>query len=277
LTASDNITPWQQGDIFWTSDIPFVHFADANKPLSDEAKLAIQNIPANESTLDLRLIEIECVGYVILTQTCDLVRSPKDRPYLEISPIIQATKEICDLSRKQRIPRYVSLQPLEKNNYVADLDRKMTIEKSILGNMKKCIGCKTDKEKENFSRALTRKSSRFAFPNDFNNCLQDIQKRIKAKHGKLSPEGQLLSDMREIKVIAKPNWSADNINIVFYVIFPEDVELTDEMKFAAHELINKFQTNNRFEDFECIVLSIANMSAAIYLNSQQIDFDHLSA
>ena len=56
--------------------IPFVHFADLNSPTTVLAKQL-----ADEQGLDgLAIVSEEVVGLVVVTQTCDLIRTCRDRP-----------------------------------------------------------------------------------------------------------------------------------------------------------------------------------------------------
>lgn len=93
---------------------------------------------------------------------------------------------------------------LREQRLVADLDRVMTVEKSVVFSWQRTVGCPLDEDARNFARALARKRARFAFPNDFNRLVDPLSQRLKEKHDRRSPEGGALRALREIRVVVTP-------------------------------------------------------------------------
>lgn len=132
-------------------------------------------------------------GYVVLTQTCDLIRDEK--PYIELCPLAPVDKTTYGEVKKLKRPNFAHIPALDGMTTfrVADLDRTLTIGKEILseishyGEYKPEIGSHIDsktelafhgvtttEEKIAFSAALARKRSRFAFPDDFNKIIKNF-------------------------------------------------------------------------------------------------------
>jgi hypothetical protein len=138
----------------------------------------------------------------VLTQTCDIVRKSLDRPFIEVSPIVEVIKHhVHDIERGRR-PLYAIISSLRKSRLVADLDRTMTVEKAVVAKWSRTPGCHTDDERRRFAQALARKRVRFAFPDDFTVFAERLTSRLVEKHDKQSDEGRELHSLREIRVHA---------------------------------------------------------------------------
>ena len=154
----------------------------------------------------------------------------------------------------------------------------MTVDKSVVAGWKRTPGPSTDAEARAFARALARKLERFAFPDDFNVYVEPLSRRFTEKHGKESPEGRALRDLLEIRVLARPNWDAAQVELTFYFVRKqnqvEDLQHPwDEWKTGW---LGKLQNHKRFTEHDSIITDYARMTAAEYLESDQLDLEHLS-
>jgi hypothetical protein len=111
---------WKQGDCTIGEHI-FVHQFDPKQPLITTKPYTV----IDEESLVKSVVR----GFVVLTQTCDLVRDCQDRPYLEISPLIEIETNFLEEVRKMKRPQYAYIPGIAEKNLVADLDRVMTVEK----------------------------------------------------------------------------------------------------------------------------------------------------
>lgn len=209
---------WCQGDTIFGSGLAFVHVADLARPVSAEAKeQAGAMAAAGEKAGGTTLLESEVEGFVVITQTCDVVREAEKRPYVELAPLVEVSEaDLAAIEGLQR-PAFAFVPALAAKRLVADLDRTMTIEKSVLVAQPRQPGVTTDAEVRAFALALARKRSRFAFPNTFVDLVRLLQKRIVARYGKTSEEGLHVSALSEIRVAASPSWSAEPAEIFFLV------------------------------------------------------------
>lgn len=187
---------WRQGDCA-VGEHWFVHRFSPSSPLTDTAA----SVPQGATDL----AEDPVAGFVILTQTCDVVRQCNDRPFLEIAPLVEVDDQDLKLIKRGHRPRYAYVPGVAENLLVVDLDSVMTIEKAVVACWNRIPGCHSVEEVTRFAQAIARKRSRFAFPDDFSALVKKLQSRLQEKHDRQSMEGQALRSLREIRVNVSPS------------------------------------------------------------------------
>lgn len=223
------------------------------------------------------IVEEEVKGVVVLSQTCDIVRTYEERPYLELSPLVSISdQQVFGEIRKGARPRYAYIPAVAPDMLVADLDRVMTVDKGLASGWSFQQGCMTAMEQRRFAHAIARKRSRFAFPEDLVQLLRPLQKRIIKKHAKDSPEGRRLNLLKEIRIMASPSWEETEISLTFYFIAPENLEITRELEEQCTAWIDTLQENAVYTSFDALVVPYSTLSAWEYLNSIPLDLDYLS-
>lgn len=197
------LSHWRQGDCV-VGEQWFVHRLAPDIPLTEEA--------ADAASQGVDLAEAEVRGFLVPSQTCDIVRSCVERFYVEVAPLAEVgAGELRTIERGRR-PRYAFVPGLKERNLVGDLDRVMTVEKAVVASWERTAGCATDQETRYLAQALVRKRIRFAFPNDFTSFAGKLQSRLQDKHGKQSDEGEALRALREIRVRVAPSWDGDPVD-----------------------------------------------------------------
>jgi hypothetical protein len=209
---------WCQGDCV-LGEQWFVHRFNPQLPLTDASRDALSN--------EGDLLESEVVGFAVVTQTCDIVRSCVSRPFLEVVPLVEVDSQKLQEVQRGRRPQYAFIPNLAEKCFVADLDRVMTLEKAVVIGCQRIQGCTTDEERRMLGYALARKRSRFAFPDDFTAFAKKLQSRLQEKHDKASTEGEALRALREIRVRASPFWDASEIKLMFWFIRHEAILRTE--------------------------------------------------
>jgi hypothetical protein len=260
---------WQQGDLA-LSEAWFVHLGDPTVPLSEAA--------AETDGQGVQALTSEVAGLIVVTQTCDIVRSCTARPYVEVAPLVQVSEEAFGHVLRGRRPGHATLPILRSGCLVADLDRVMTVEKSIVATWERTPGCSDDTDRHIFAQALARKRSRFAFPDDFATFARKLQGRLTAKHEKNTDEGRGLRALREIRVHAAPSWEALQIRIFFWFV-RDDADVRFEGKSWADllkEWLKLVPPAGRFETIDGLVVTLQDMNAEEYVDSDPLDLDHLS-
>jgi len=219
-------------------------------------------------------------GFVILTQTCDLVRTCALRPFVELAPLIQVKQEILEDVIGWRRPDYAFIPGVADKKLVADLDRVMTVQKVVIADWDRIRGLQSDDEVRAFQRVLARKRQRFAFPDEFTEFVKPLQKRIKEKHGKESSEGEALRALAEIRVAAAPSWNSDHVDLTFYFVRQEG----SPEKFIGHtwakwcdDWMKRLPICKHFTNPEGLIVDYHSMSAAEYLQSDALDLERLSS
>lgn len=273
------IQDWRQGDLILENVPFFVHLADLSAPLTSESSEAatVEQFTEDDS---LAGISSQARGLVIVTQTCDVIRVSQDRPYVELSPLIEVSPTELESIRRLRHPRYAYVPGAAELCMVADLDQTMTVEKAVLANLARVPGCRNDQERRAFADALARKRSRFAFPNDFTSAVRSVRRRLQAKNDKITPEGILIRALQEIRVRAAPGWDENNIRLTFLFILSDDQPTptqNDEVQIKV--LLERFDQTGRFvldQTMPWRLCFLQDIDAREYLESDRLDLDDIS-
>ncbi len=262
------MSEWHQGDAA-LEERWFTHVAEPALSLTPESAQADEGLQA---------ITSEVEGLVVVTQTCDVVRSCVARPFVEAAPLVQVSGAALHEVEKGRRPAQAFLPALAERKLVVDLDRIMTVEKSVVASWTRTPGCGTDREIRAFALALARKRARVAFPNDFVALASNLTKRMSSKHDKDSDEGRALRALREIRVHAAPAWEADEVVLTFWFIRGEDAPGFEERRWD-HYLdgwLERLHTAGRFTSIDGAIQTLDDLTAREYVESDPLDLDHLS-
>lgn len=260
------LAEWRQGDIA-LGEHWFTHVADPSKALTVES---------GQAKGELQSITSEVEGLVVLTQSCDIVRSCVKRPFLEVAPLVKvATLSLKQIERGLR-PAYALVPATADAALVADLDRVMTVEKAVAVDWKRTQGCRTDAEIHAFAQALTRKRARFAFPDDFTQLASALQAYLQEKHDKLTKEGSALRALREIRVRAAPSWDASKIELFFWFIRDETDLERKPWDSLLEAWLKLMPIGDHFTYINGMVVLLEDLTAKDYVESDPLDLDHLS-
>jgi hypothetical protein len=208
---------WRQGDCVLGEHWLVHRFAPA-LPLTDEARM----IAADAAAGGADLAESEVRGLMIATQSCDIVRSCAERPFVEVCPLVELEDEVLKEVERGRRPQFAFIPGVASRRLAADLDRVMTVEKAFVSGWERTPGCDGDPARRGLAAALARKRVRFAFPDAFTVFAKTLQNRLGDKHDKKSDEGRGLRALREIRVRAAPFWDAPRVDIFFWFIRDDD-------------------------------------------------------
>lgn len=265
------LADWRQGDVLLDVDIPFVTFGHAGLPLT----LGVEVEAGDDPLVDLLTDE---PGYVVVSQTCDIVRSAEVRPYVELCPLIEISGEDLVNVRAGRMPRYAAVAGTADRRLVADLDRTMVVEKPLLAALPvaaRTIGCPTDADTRRLAQALARKHARFAFPDDFSIGMRPVTKQVVTRHGKDSPMGGFLGRVSDIRALS-PDWSAAEPDVMLLFVFETVGDIPSDADEHIAALTDKFAPTGLFVAIAGQAVSLDTMTAARYRESDALDFDHLS-
>jgi len=259
---------WRQGAL-GREESWFVHVGDGAAPLSEAAAEAGDGVQALTS---------EVTGLVVVTQTCDVVRSCVTRPYIEGAPLVRVSEDDLHQVMRGRRPALASLPTLEKEQLVVDLDRVMTVEKSIVASWIRTPGFVKDADGRAFALALARKRARIAFPDDFVAFAAPLMNRMSTKHDKESDEGRALRALREIRVRAAASWDADSVQLMFWFIRNEDEATFEKQSWGVllEAWLKRVPAEGRFAEVHGAVQTLDDLTARDYVESDPLDLDHLS-
>ena len=270
---------WRQGDVCLDAGLEFLHLADMSRPHSP-ASLQIADASENAGEVlegGPTPVLDEVRGVVMLTQTCDVVRRCRERPFVEVSPLIRMGEQVVEAVRRLKRPAFAYVSVTAAGCLVADLDRTMTVEKALVAGWTRTPGWETDAELRDFAVALARKRSRFAFPDDFVSAVQPLQKHLVDKHDKKTGEGAHLRALREIRVHATPSWDGDSVRLSWWFIKDSDpVGVNVDWSGFVDRWLARFEQGGRYQLDSSIACRLEDMTARDYVESDRLELDRLS-
>ncbi len=264
---------WGQGDCI-LGEHWFVYRFSPTHPLTEEAA----KIAADTEGSGVDLAESEVRGLMVASQSCDIVRSCADRPFVEVCPLVELPEEVLREAERGRRPRFAYIPGVAPRRLAADLDRVMTIEKSIVATWERTPGCEGDAARRSLAVALARKRVRFAFPDDFAALARKLQSRLGDKHDKNSDEGRGLRALREIRIRAAPSWGAPRVELFFWFIRNDDAADFEGKSWAKllEDWLKLVPASGRFRSVDVLAVALADLTARDYVESDPLDLDHLS-
>lgn len=263
---TDALQAWRQGD-FALAVGPYIH----------------GDLPAEDSQEKIDPVyDDACEGFVVVSQTCEVVRRPSDAQFVTVSPLVRVTADTVKMIEAGRTPTLAQIANAPKN-HVADLSRMMTVDKALLATWKRHPGLNTPKEIRDFAYTLERKHGRFAFPEAFNQSISVLPKKIHRTYGKAGSElGSALRSLQEIRVSPSPDWDADSVAISFIFIMREEThrecspEAIGEQLSRLTDAIEWQRPFLAARDGFLRVCNYRDMTAQEYLESTPLDLNALS-
>lgn len=83
---------WRQGDFSLDSGLEFIYLAGTTRPHSPvSGRSATPSGDGEAIEPNATAVADEVRGLVVLSQTCDLVRGCRSRPFVEVAPLVEVT------------------------------------------------------------------------------------------------------------------------------------------------------------------------------------------
>lgn len=222
---------------------------------------------------------IEVEGLVVVTQSCDILRARKVRPYIEVSPLVRMPAEKYAQIEACQMPQFAAIPGVRQQGLVADLDLGMTVEKGVVAAWRRTEGLRSDEERRRFGRALARKRARFAFPDDFNPFVQPLQRRLRSRSSGNTPESEAIRALAEIRVLATPDWSAPTVELTFFFVMKDEAPMKFGLR-SIHEFVQEWlgrlTSTSKYHSIAGQATYYVNMTAADYVQADQLDLDNVS-
>ena len=228
---------------------------------------------------DPDLLEDEVPGFVVISQSCDIERSVDDCRFVEVAPLVAMDPDFVHRVKQELHVRHAFVPGVAARGLVADLSRSMSVDKTVVVGWVRTPGCSSDEERIAFARALARKHSRFAFPDDFNRLVRRLVDRIEEKHDRpQSLEGRALRALRWILVRAAPRWDAEEVELTFFFVV-RDGDTTFEGQ-AWESLRDKWialvPATGRYRTVRGDVGTMEYFTMRNFVESPTLDLDRLS-
>lgn len=220
-------------------------------------------------------------GLIVVSQTCEIVRSSGGRHYVAVCPLIEVKENEVVPTEKGMRP-YLAYVENTDSNVFADLRRLMSVHKDLVAKWNRCSGFTTESKRLRFAAALERKFGQFAFPDEFNHAIETFRKRIWKKHDKSGSKiGAVYRSIREIRFRALPAWDSQHREITVIAILDNTFELEVSKQEIIEELNWSLETISwpvgyNWSKMKFQVVSTDQLSVSEYLSCIRGDFDYLS-
>jgi hypothetical protein len=272
------LAAWRQGDVALDAGPLFIHLADLARPITEESRQTAAAQRDATDQLGPAAVFSEPPGLVMLTQTCDIVRPSWVRPYVELAPLVSVEPAILHEVERLKRPRFAYVPATAGQCLVADLERAMTVEKSLVAQWPRVRGCTSDDETRAFAKALAHKRARFAFPDDFVAAARRFQDRLIRRHDKNHAEGAHLRALSEIRVRADPAWDARPVRLTLWFIKDRDpLGIAPAWADLVEEWSRLLDQTGRYRVAAALAVRLDDMTARDYVESDRVDLDQLSA
>ena len=220
----------------------------------------------------------------MVSQSCDIVRSPEDRPFIQVAPLVRLGSGTAGLALKGFYPRFIAMPAAGRDVFV-DLDRLMTVEKAVAVAWTRTPSLLSADERRALGQGIARYYGRPAFPDDFAKAIERLRDRLVDRQGKRSPEGSAVTALHEVRVLAMPDWDTSDIDVILYFIVPAEEKLGIDEKTRLtpalwEEQIRKWDElcvpAGTIKSTICLPITYAEMDALSYRSSDPLDLDYLS-
>lgn len=225
---------------------------------------------------------IETCGWVVITQTCDIVNYGKRKEYVSICPIVVAPPEVVKEVRAGVTPAFGKLDLAVAEDHVVDFGLTATVHKRALILLERRDGFQNDAARSIFQQSLERRFGRFAFPDWLSNGpLKQLRKRAREAHKSSGANGDIYKAIDEFRVRGNPDLESKDSVIGFLVVVDREKEKKTTRDAIRKELAaqaNKFVWPDDFikEDEFMAIGTLDEFTGRDIKESYSVDLDFIS-
>lgn len=261
------LADWGQGDVL--TFVSECRYADSAKPLSEAAQSVRDD--------GLSLLVIDGTLAVVVSQTCDLVRSPAKAPFALLAPVDRiADADYLTMASRGRVPKLVPLPWLGPDLF-GDLARIFTVEKSVLLLCERVSGTQSDTDRQLLSLRIGTFFSRPAFPDDFVDSMHRLRQKFQRRSKPEAEPGEESARalIYEIRISIEGNWDDDDLPVHVMFVLESEADRARVPREIWESSLEKWQelidsAASRFRVTTEIV-SLEALSASEYLHSDWFD------
>ncbi len=214
-------------------------------------------------------------GMLIVSQSCDIVRDSVDRPYVQVSPLLEATAEELAAVANKRRPQYATFEALAGLGLVVDLDLVASVHKQVVASWERAGGCASEAERAGLAESLARHKQRFGFPDGFDLTLKDFRRWIERRANQNNDSGSFIRAIDEIRVRCD-DWDADPLALEFICILKADPPVDEREGWEVPRADLESKITPKCPDAFVRVTSKGEISLIEYQESHFLDLDGLS-
>jgi hypothetical protein len=214
-------------------------------------------------------------GMIVISQSCDIVRDPADRPHIQVSPLLEVNEAELSAVKGKRRPQFATFQALSDHSLVVDLDVVATVDKRVARSWRRAGGCADEAERAEFAAALARHKQRFAFPDGFDAAIKDFRRWIERRAEKSNNAGGMIRAIDEIRVRCD-DWSADPLVLELICVLKGDPTAMERQAWDAPRADLESKITTVCPDAFVRIATKSEISLTEYQESHFLDLDGLS-
>lgn len=155
--------------------------------------------------------------FVVITQTCDLVRA--GRAWLQLVPVVTLQGVDARDAALLKRPRYLPLSYMGSDKF-GDLDRVVTVQKEEAATGTVVNAGPSGAMAREVAQQLGRKFERFPLPDEVDKALSPMARYVSSKARKVdTPLGLMMDRIEDIRLEA--NWSSPPLSIKVLIVARE--------------------------------------------------------
>lgn len=197
----------------------------ASEEVAEGCKNLRQGDVIADVPLPLELNGQDGCAVAILTQTCDVVQSSKTRCL--VAPVLPHDPQVISGASKGRRPLHLLLEVADDDGpdpCVVDMEAATSVLKSdLVGKslLARYVPVASSTQAGTVAARIGRAFNRFPFPDEVHPFFNGLRSRIRKKSGTLSPFGQALDLVEDIRVRAN-QWPEPMRELVLFIVVDEE-------------------------------------------------------
>ncbi len=225
---------------------------------------------------------IETLGWVVISQTCDIVNYGERKEYVSICPIVAAPTAVLKEVHAGVTPAFGKLDLAVADDHVIDFGMIATVHKRALLLLERNDGFPDDAARSVFQQSLERRFGRFAFPDWLSNGpLRQLRKRAREAHKSSGANGNIYKAIDEFRVRGNPDLESKDSVIGFLAIVNRDKEKATTREAIRQELVTqagKWDWPDAFikEDEFMVIGTLDEFSGRDIKESHSVDLEFIS-
>lgn len=209
------------------------------------------------------------LGYLIVSQTCDVVNVGKSKRRITLAPVYSARQSEMQNAERGAMPLKISVGG--DVHQLADLSKIFSVNKVDIGEKVKLFSHSyetTDfRQAREFSQILASVYGRFAFPDEVHDALRPLEDAIrKGRTTRKKPKGvkepklvSVLKFVDDVRVSTE-DWSAKELTLKIWIVV-DDAHLEDGERITldAERILGESSSDNDAPNDDRILLSSSDI------------------
>lgn len=263
---------WEQGSLL--GDVGDAFLFSPSTPITAEAQAAADSLETHNMGIEMAVRDAtEGQLCVLITHTCDIVKSPAKHPRVEVVRCFEALDRNMVRDADTNHARYFLIDP--NKNLIADIATRTSLEKAVLLAREPLEWPSSETRLIRFRNWLGSRYTRPVDPNEVVEVLnRPITKRIRQlRKTNVNGLSDVLDLVKRIHVFRKNDSEPYDVTLLFF-LEEQDWEGREEIEALFEDL--REQVSEEQVILSCEVTTESRISVSDYLATTYFDLDSYS-